>query len=158
MNTFTKKGFYLLTIFLLLSLPYNTFAQEWSSVQKEVWKNVEAYWEASAKNDLEGFLSYFHDSYLGWSNSSQSPSNKMDVRKWVGYELSTGKVLVYSVKPLAIQVYGEVAFTHYFYSLVTQNKEGKDKFESGRWTDILIKQGNKWVLIGDQGGKTSKDN
>lgn len=26
------------------------------------------------------------------------------------------------------------------------------KLESGRWTDILLKQGNKWVITGDHGG------
>jgi hypothetical protein len=27
----------------------------------------------------------------------------------------------------------------------------------GRWTDILMKQGDKWVMIGDHGGRTSKE-
>ena len=30
--------------------------------------------------------------------------------------------------------------------------DGKKKSEKGTWTDILTKQGNKWVMIGDHGG------
>ena len=28
--------------------------------------------------------------------------------------------------------------------------------EKGCWKDILMKKGNKWVMVGDHGGKTSK--
>jgi hypothetical protein len=33
--------------------------------------------------------------------------------------------------------------------------EGKENNESGRWTDILLKQGDKWVMIGDSGGSSA---
>ena len=33
----------------------------------------------------------------------------------------------------------------------------KEKVEQGRWTDILIKQDDKWIMIGDHGGATSED-
>ena len=40
---------------------------------------------------------------------------------------------------------------------IMKGPDGKEKPSEGRWTDILMKQGDKWVLIGDHGGKTSKD-
>ncbi len=43
------------------------FAQEWSAAQKDVWKTVEAHWKIDAQGDLEGFLSYVHPDYRGWS-------------------------------------------------------------------------------------------
>jgi hypothetical protein len=49
-------------------------AQEWSTAQKEVWKSVETYSELGAKEDLDGFMSYFADDYLGWSTRSPMPT------------------------------------------------------------------------------------
>jgi hypothetical protein len=36
-------------------------------------------------------------------------------------------------------------------------KDGKKEAENGRWTDILMKQGTKWVMIGDNGGSAKKE-
>ena len=43
------------------------FAQAWSTAQKDVWKTVEAHWKVEAQGDLEGFLSYIHPDFRGWS-------------------------------------------------------------------------------------------
>jgi len=34
---------------------------------------------------------------------------------------------------------------------------GKEKSSQGRWTDILKKEGDKWLLIGDHGGPTEDE-
>jgi len=141
---------------MFLTVPL-AFAADWNATQKEVWKNVEAYWAAQAAGDLEGFLSYFHSDYLGWTYNSSLPEDKASVRKWIAYEMKSSKVQVYEVKPVAIQVYGNVAFVHYFFAQALKDAEGKEKSVQGRWTDILMKQGDKWVMIGDHGGRTSKE-
>ena len=64
---------------------------------------------------------------------------------------------MYDIQPAAIKIHGNVAFVHYHYVQVVKDAAGKDKETSGRWTDILMKQGDKWLLIGDNGGRTSKD-
>ena len=131
------------------------FAQEWSPVQKEVWKNVEAYWDFFAKGDLEGFASYYHADYRGWSNQDAMPSTKSTAKKFLEYGMKSSKTLVYSITPVVIQVYGNIAFVHYYYSSVDKAGDSPAKTNSGRWTDILMKQGDKWVMIGDHGGQTS---
>lgn len=133
------------------------FAQEWSPAQKEVWKNVETYWDLQMKGDLEGFMSYFHDDYRGWNYGAALPSGKATVRKFVKHAMETSKILVQDIKPVAIQIYGNIAFVDYYWDRVVKDAEGKEKSHSGRWTDILIKQGDRWVMIGDHGGQTSKD-
>jgi len=133
------------------------FAQEWSAAQKDVWKNVEAYWALYAQGDLEGFLAYVHTDYRGWSYQGALPSDKASTRKWLDHGMKTTKTLVHEVKPTAIQIHGNVAIVHYFYAVLEKDAEGKENGSSGRWTDILMKQGDKWVMIGDHGGRTSKD-
>ena len=147
--------FAVLGFFLLASTQLH--AQEWSTAQKEVWKNVEAYWAMEAAGNLEGFLSYFHNDYLGWSYRSAMPEDKATVRKFVDHSLKAEKILLYDIKPVAISVFGNFAFVDYYYMSVYKDVEGKEKSDSGRWTDILMKQGDKWVMVGDHGGRTSKD-
>lgn len=133
------------------------FGQEWSAQQKEVWKNVQTYWDLDAKRDLEGFMSYFHEDYSGWFNLDALPSNKAGVRKFLSHNFKTTKVLVQEIKPVAIKVHGNIAIVHYYFSEVVTDAEGKERNRNGNWTDILMKQGDKWVLIGDHGGPAASN-
>jgi ketosteroid isomerase-like protein len=132
-------------------------AQEWSVAQKEVWKSVETYWELGAEEDLDGFMSYFADDYLGWSTSSAMPGTKADVRKWTAHDFKTNQMVLRTLKPVGIAIHGDVAFVHYYFTGLQKNAKDEEKTTRGRWTDILKKQGNRWVLIGDSGGSTSQD-
>ena len=142
---------------LLLLGSTTLFAQEWSAAQKDVWKNVEAYWALDAAGNTEGFLTYFHADYAGWSITNAMPSSKEAAKKFITHGHKTSKTLVHDLQPVSIKIHGNVAFVHYHYVQIAKNSEGKDKESSGRWTDILMKQGDKWVLIGDNGGRTSKE-
>jgi ketosteroid isomerase-like protein len=142
---------------LLLLAATNLFAQEWSAAQKEVWKNVEAYWALDAAGNLDGFMAYFHENYMGWDINEPLPSDKATVRRFVEHEYKTTKTLVYNIKPVAINVVGNVAIVDYYYTRIAKDAEGKEKATSGRWADVVMKQGDKWVLIGDHGGRTSKE-
>jgi len=51
----------------------------------------------------------------------------------------------------------DVALADYYYTRIYKDVEGKEKTEEGRWLDVLKKQGDKWVLIGDHGGRKSDD-
>lgn len=142
----------LVLLVLIMLASAQLFGQEWSAQQKEVWKNVETYWDLDAKRDLDGFMSYFHDNYSGWYNPDALPSTKAQTRQSLSNEYLATKVLYQQIKPLAIKVYDNVAIVHYYYSRMLKDAEGKETMERGNWTDILMKQGNKWVLIGDHGG------
>ena len=146
----------LIVIVFAATASTSIFAQEWNATQKEVWKNVETYWALYAQGNLEGFMGYVHPDYLGWSNNAALPGNKSTNQKWVDHDMKTTKTLVYDVKPVGIQIYGNVAFVHYYYSQIVKDADGKENGSSGRWTDILMKQGDMWVMIGDHGGQTSK--
>jgi ketosteroid isomerase-like protein len=132
-------------------------AQEWSAAQKEVWKNVEAYWALDTAGDLEGFMSYFHENYIGWDLNEPLPGDKATLRRWVEHTYKTDKTVLHDIKPVAINVFGNVAVVHYYYMFIVKGADGKESDRAGRWMDVLMKQGDKWVLIGDHGGRTSED-
>jgi len=128
------------------------FAQKWSKEQNEIWKNVEAYTGLWAKGDVKGIMEYFHDDFIGWGSDTPLPNNKSSREKAMIYYFPRTEVLFYELSPAAINIYGKTAVVHYFLSIATKNNEGKTTFEELRWTDILKKQGNKWVMIADHGG------
>jgi ketosteroid isomerase-like protein len=133
-------------------------AQEWSAEQKDVWAGVEKYWAASASGDAQAFLVYFDENYKGWDNQSVVPQNKSNTSKWIEFSAKTNKTLVYTLSPQTIWVKGDFAYVHYFYNEVDKNTEtGKNERNSGKWTDILMKKDGKWMLVGDHGGRTLKD-
>jgi ketosteroid isomerase-like protein len=149
-------GYSMITGILLLTgvlMQNNAKAQEWSAAQKEVWKGVNDYWAVMTKGDVNGFMEYFDNSYLGWEDNQPLPSTKAQSQKWLQFSTAGTKVLIYELKPVGIAVYNDVAVVHYYYTMVTEI-DGKKKSESGRWTDVVKKEGNKWVLIGDNGGET----
>ena len=145
------------SILLLTFCTINLSAQQWTAEQREVWKNVEAYWALASNGDLEGYMSYFHPDYLGWYNLDPMPLDKAKEKKWYEYGFKTVKTIIYVLNPVGIKIYGDIAFAHYYYTNLSKDSEGKEKLEVGRWTDILMKQGEKWLIIGDHGGPTSED-
>jgi ketosteroid isomerase-like protein len=144
-------GFVAVCLAVLAAAPLP--AQEWSAAQKDVWKSVEAYWAFDLSSDVEGFMSYVDASYVGWSYDSPVPMDKASMKKFMTVESQLNKVLAYDIKPVAIQVNGNFAFADYYYVQLVKNAEGKTEEHKGRWTDILTKQGDRWVLIGDHGGE-----
>jgi hypothetical protein len=51
-------------------------------------------------------------------------------------------------------VIGNVALIHYYYSKL-KTADAKETTERGRWTDVWINEGGKWLLIADSGGALS---
>lgn len=149
-NLLLRMAMILVLVPLLGSLSLK--AQEWTPVQQEVWNNVNAYWTLMAKGDIDGFLGYFHKDYVGWDTDDPIPGNKESASKWLHFMSQYNKVLIYELKPLTIKVYGDFAFAHYYYYMMNE-VDGKRTPEMGRWTDILMKQGDKWLMIGDHGGE-----
>jgi ketosteroid isomerase-like protein len=151
-----RNYFFSLVMFITLTSA-NAFGQTWSAQQKEVWTNVETYWSVQAKGDVEGFLSYFSQDYMGWDYGSPVPQGKTSTAKYITMNMKNSKMLFYDITPVAILVYGDIAIVDYYYSLQTENAEAKKQWKTGRWTDILQKQGGgagtKWVLIADHGGE-----
>lgn len=132
-------------------------AQQWSPAQMEVWKNVEAYNALDDAGDLEAFMAYVHERYIGWDINEPLTSDKARLRKFMAYSLENSKTELSDIQPVAINIIDDVAIVDYHFSYVAKDADGKTSYKTGRWADILKKQGDKWVLIGDHGGVTSTE-
>jgi hypothetical protein len=151
MQNFIKS---LVVVLFLLLLSQTAFAQEWSDTQKEIWNNVQTYWAFDDNMDLTGFSQYFDDSYEGWSYDTEKPMNRMEVINAIqdDYLKNKDNTIKTDLTPLKIWVNGNMAFIHYTYSRNVTSGDGTTKTITGRWTDILMKKGDKWLLVGDHGG------
>lgn len=142
-------------LFVVMLLSGNIFAQQWTAEQQDVWSGVQKYWDV---DNAQTFLTYFDDSYMGWSTQSMVPQSKANTAKWIENDMKNNTPVLHTLTPLTIWVKGDFAYVHYSYSQLSKdNKTGKETPSSGIWTDILMKKDGKWVLIGDHGGKTSSD-
>ncbi len=145
----------LLAMLIWTGMSHTALAQEWSAAQKGVWQNVQDYWKPFAAGDAAGMLSYFHADYQGWDINDPLPGTKADTEKGLNHFLKNNSIVMYTIKPVGINVQSNFAIVHYYYQMRVKNAEGKESGTSGRWTDVLIKQGDRWLLIGDSGGRSS---
>ncbi len=151
-----KKKFTAMILIAFLCFAGKSLSQQWSSEQKDVWSGVEKYWEVFAKGNAQGDLSYYDESYMGWEFQSEVPQSKANTSKWIEYLLKNNSIVLYTLTPVNIWVKDDFAYADYFYAMVTQdNESGKRENSEGTWTDILMKKGGRWLLIGDRGGRNS---
>jgi ketosteroid isomerase-like protein len=138
-----------------LVLAAASHAQEWSAQQQEVWSHVETYWDLYAKEDVDGFLAYLHEDFRGWTYGAPLPRDKAYMESNMPQGFATSETILYDIKPVAIQVQGQVAVVHYYYERTYMNASGEQLRDSGRWTDVLLRQDDRWIMIADHGGSGS---
>ena len=60
-------------------------------------------------------------------------------------------MILYHLYPFAIDLHGDIAIVFYSYQQVIEQKDGSDKDDQGKWTDVYQKIDGKWLLIADTG-------
>lgn len=134
---------------MLLLAPVALYAQEWSPAQKEVWNTVEKMWEMSAKGDVEGELSYCDNELSLWVQNDPLPIGKSSFKKWTAFNSKTEQTLIQELRPVAIKVFPDFAFAHYYVTAVTKAGPGEKGGQGSlRITDIFRKKGDTWFWVG----------
>jgi len=144
----------LFAVIIFFAFTQNILAQQWTAEQQEVWKTVQTYNDYLGKGDIQAYPKYFDDTYRGWAYDYEAPEGKEALLNSLDYWFKNAKIIYLTITPSTIWVKRDFAYVHYYYTAVRENKEGKAEWEKGRWTDILMKENGKWVIIGDHGGKT----
>jgi len=132
---------------IALFLPLTAQAGEWTAEQKEVWEFEKACWEAK---EAETLTACFHEDYKGWVGNIAVLVNKADRRLIFTRQFETSETVFLFLKPLSIQIHGNMAIALYVSGVSNRNKEtGKETTSSQRWTDVLLKDGETWKFITD---------
>jgi ketosteroid isomerase-like protein len=135
-----------------------SWAQEWSPAQKEVWQQIEDFWARDAAKDLASVMAHVHEDYVGWDITESMTTDKARLAKYLDHRYKSNVTIpIQDIEPVAINVFGDVAVVYYNFGYLEKDAKGEEKFESGRWAEVLLKQDGKWLLIGDHGGVTSSE-
>jgi ketosteroid isomerase-like protein len=78
------------------------------------------------------------------------------MKRFFDHFFPAGETYVHEERPIDIIVRGNVAVVHYIVSAHSKNESGEHTSTEARWTDTLIKENGRWLLLGDQGGSTAR--
>ena len=135
---------------LLISLPLNIAANEWTAEQQEV---LAFQIQCQSTNDVDEWMECFHDDFNGLGmNLGPMPTNKNDRRKLDSASRTTFAHELILLKPLSIYVNGNLAIVNYVVQQQQTNKKtGEETINISRWMDVLLKDNGKWSWISDHG-------
>jgi len=143
---------FLSIVAFLFIVPLNSFSQNWSEDQLEVWSAVKKSWDAWLSGDIDAFMSCLHEDYQGWSNLHLLPVSKTLYREMNETEGAQIHLKDYFINPARIVVSKNAAVVHYgfdFNGEYVTEKEIMPLERSGKNADFYVKEGGEWLLLGD---------
>ena len=124
-------------------------AKDKSGPHKVIWDTVVATWETDiVKNDPEWAMKYALPEVQGWGETYPMPRGRDSIVKWSRFGKSEGKGVLFEVKKIGMVVKGNTALVHYYYSIGSKDKDGKNKTDHGRCSDTLMKDKGEWKYLG----------
>jgi ketosteroid isomerase-like protein len=120
-----------------------------------VWRTVEEIWAAEERGDDDLVDKLISPDFMGWPNASPAPRSKASTRMWTRFNAEQNKGLAHELYPLSIVIHGDMAVAHYLYSMAVQTRDKKTVSTSGRYTDILVRDGDSWKFLSWHGGSDS---
>jgi ketosteroid isomerase-like protein len=142
--------------FVMAAFAAAASAQTWTPEQQEIWKLEELQWKMSMDKDLTWIDKMVHPNINYWDVDRPAPQNKAGLTKWNRFTAASGTTLEQELYPISITITGNVAVVQYTYSVVRENYKKERQSASGRYTDILIKEGGRWMFIAWAGGDDPK--
>lgn len=145
----------------LLSLALAAFspaasAQTWSPEQQELWRLEELQWKLAAAKDASWIEKMVHPNLSYWDKNWPGPQSKASLLLWDRYNNASATVLQQELFPISISITGNVAVVHYRYSVARENYKKDQEMVTGRYTDVLVKDGGRWLFITWAGGDDPK--
>lgn len=118
-----------------------------SPEQQELWRRVTGLWAMTLERSADNLRSALHPQYVGWDMNSPAPHGREAAIQSVSGD--TPVVKDYQLTPLSIEVYDHVVgIVHYTYSAMLAPKGAGAFRVTGKWTEIYLKQGGEWLMIG----------
>ena len=76
--------------------------------------------------------------------------------RWSRYSSATSTVLEQELFPISVTITGNLAVVQYRYQLATENYKKERETVTGRYTDVLVREGGRWLFIAWAGGDDPK--
>jgi len=146
-------------VFLFLALATfgaAAWAQTWSPEQQDLWRFEEQQWKMAADKDLSWIDKMVHPNLSYWDTDVPGPQNKASLLRWNRYYRASSTVLEQELFPISITITGTIAIVQYRYSIAHENYKKDREIVTGRYTDVLVKEEGRWLLLAWAGGDDPK--
>lgn len=150
------RRFALIVPFALAALASAASAQTWSADQQEVWKLEEQQWQMAKDKDISWIDKMVHANLSFWDTDQVAPRNKASLTRWNRYTNSNSTVLEQELSPISMTITGNIAVAQYRYTVARENYKKERETVTGRYTDVLMKDGGRWMFIAWAGGDDPK--
>ena len=117
-----------------------------------VWSTVEAIWRSEEAGDERWVENMLSADFMGWPKESPAPRSKSSVRMWNRFSQQQASGITHELYPLSIVVHGDMAVVHYLYTNAVRERDKSTSVSSGRYTDVLVRDGAAWKFISWHGG------
>ena len=141
---------------LLLAFGGVAATQTWSAEQQEIWQFEQTQWKMAAAKDMSWMDTMVHPNLSYWETQQHSPQDKASLVRWNRYNNASTTVLEQELFPVSIVVTGNLAVVHYRYTMARENYRKEREMVTGRYTDILLKDGGSWKFVSWSGGDDPK--
>ena len=109
----------------------------------------------AAAKDLSWIDTMVHSNVSFWDVDWPAPRNRASLSRW-GIRRQNNTTLEQELFLITIQITGPIAVVNYRYRLAMENFKKEREIVTGRYTDVLIRDGNRWLFITWSGGDDPK--
>ncbi len=139
----------------VLAMAPPSTAQGLSSQSKsisEVWSKEEAYWRFVQAGDVEGYLTLWHDQFMGWPSDADHPATKASIANWVREIRDKKTRLTYSLTLEGARDFGNIVIVYYRADQTYTDPDGHVEKGLNKATHTWLKVGSTWQIIGGMAG------
>ena len=111
----------------------------------------------AAAEDLSWIDTMVHANISYWNVDFPGPQNKASLSRWARYGAQASTTIEQEIFPITIQITGPIAVVHYRYRVAIENFKKEREIVTGRYTDVLIRDGGRWLFITWAGGDDPKE-
>lgn len=141
----------------LVTVAGTASAQTWSPEQQEIWKFEEQQWQMARDKDLSWIDKMVHPNISFWDSGRPVPQNKASLARWNRYDNTNSTVLEQEIFPISVTITGNIAVVQYRYMVARENYKKERETATGRYMDVLVKEGGRWLFIAWAGGDDPKN-
>ena len=127
-----------------------------SADQQEVWKIEQQQWAMTKAKDDTWLDTLVHPNLRFWETGAPMPRDRESLKHWSRFSNENATVLEQELFPISTTITGNVAVVQYRYMYARENFKKERETVTGHYTDILMKDGGKWLFIAWEGGDDPK--
>jgi hypothetical protein len=145
-----------MAVLLLGTVAGAASAEEWNAEQQEIWKFEQLQWKMSATEDASWIDTMVHQNMRFWETGAPMPRDKASLKHWSRFDADNGSTLEQELFPISATITGNIAVVQYNYMVARENYKKERETVTGHYTDVLVKEGGRWLFLTWAGGDDPK--